>query len=202
MAVEVILSDHPFLGESARPNEPERAEKWRNELGEAKHRAVIVVPTSRRKRMLAQELAETHVIWPRIITLQGLVADLAGKMGSTHRAIGSAEQALIMARALQARRYTAGPGLVAQALKRRQLNRDQLKSNNPETELANPLDPICTAYDQLLKTSGVVDGIDTIDQVTNALNDTQSILTQLVETSMPLVLFDGHQKIYRSRQLI
>ena len=101
MAVEVILSDHPFLGESARPNEPERAEKWRNELSEAKHRAVIVVPTSRRKRMLAQELAETHVVLPRIITLQGLVADLAGKMGSTHRAIGSAEQALIMARVLQ-----------------------------------------------------------------------------------------------------
>ena len=191
MAVEVILSDHPFLGESARPNEPERAEKWRNELGEARHRAVIVVPTSRRKRMLAQELAETHVVLPRIITLQGLVADLAGKMGSTHRAIGSAEQALIMARVLQVGRYTAGPGLVAQALKRRQLNRDQLKSNNQETELANPLDPICTAYDQLLKTSGVVDGIDTIDQVTNALNNTQSILTQLVETSMPLILFDG-----------
>ena len=191
MAVEVILSDHPFLGETARPNEPERAEKWRKELGEARHRAVIVVPTSRRKRMLAQQLAETHVVLPRIITLQGLVADLAGKMGSTHRAIGSAEQALIMARALQAGRYTAGPGLVAQALKRRQLNRDQLKPSNLEAEPVNPLDPICTAYGQLLETAGVVDGIDSIDQVTNALSDSQSILTQLVETSMPLVLFDG-----------
>jgi hypothetical protein len=141
--------------------------------------------------MLAQELAETHVVLPRIITLQGLVADLAGKMGATHRAIGSAEQALIMARALQARRYTAGPGLVAQALKRRQLNRDQLKPSNLEAEPVNPLDPICTAYGQLLETAGVVDGIDSIDQVTNALSDSQSILTQLVETSMPLVLFDG-----------
>ena len=188
MAMEVILSDHPYLGPVARDGEPEQAGQWRLELEEAGHKAVIVVPTSRRKRSLVRELALERVILPRITTLQGLVSDLGAKIGARHRPMGGAEQALVMAHALGQAGFHAGPGLVSECLMRRKMRRDQVQGL---TETNHPLDAAIDQYERLLEESGATDGVDAIDQVTEELGSFDSILARHVRDSMPWILFDG-----------
>lgn len=188
MAMEVILSDHPNLGPVARPEEPEQAAQWREEMAQAGHKAVIVVPTSRRKRTLVRELALERVILPRITTLQGLVADLSGKIGARHRPMGGAEQALVMAHALQLTGFEPGPGLVSQCLMRRKARRDQVQGL---TETTHPLDAAIDHYESLLGGAGATDGVDAIDTVKEELGAFDSILARHVRDSMPWILFDG-----------
>jgi len=190
MAVEVIVSDHPCLGQAERPGEPAKAGEWRASLVEAGHKAVIVVPTSRRRRMMVRELGITRVILPRITTLQGLIGDISTKIGSSHRPIGSAEQALMMAKALANAGFHAGPGLVNACLMRRQRHRDQIPPVDP-AEAAHPLDKAVMEYEALLAASGVADGANAADLVSHDLDQYDSIIARHVREAMPLVLLDG-----------
>lgn len=190
MAMEVILSDHPFLGPVARPEEPEQAGQWREALAEAGHKAVIVVPTSRRRRTLVRELAATRVILPRITTLSGLLGDLAAKIGSRHRPIGPAEQSLMMAKALNDSGFHPGPGIVSECLMRRQRRRDQIPPVEP-AEVFHPLDKAVEAYESLLETSAAADGATATDLVSRELDAYDSIIARHVRDAMPLVLLDG-----------
>lgn len=190
MPLEVILSDHPFLSLAARPGEPAEAGHWRDTLSKAGHRAVIVVPTSRRKRTLVRELASLRVILPRVTTLQRLVADIVVKIGTSHRAMGAAERALVMARALELAGFHPGPGLVSQCLMRRKTRRDQILGTVPEAP-SHPLDAAISQYEELLARHGASDGEDAIDLIAGELDSHDSIIGDHVRESMPLVLFDG-----------
>ncbi|MFM7539877.1 MAG: hypothetical protein ACKO9Z_09475, partial [Planctomycetota bacterium] len=190
MAVEVIVSDHPCLGQAERSDEPAKAGEWRASLVEAGHKAVIVVPTSRRRRMMVRELGITRVILPRITTLQGLIGDLSAKIGSSHRPIGSAEQALMMAKALGNAGFHPGPGLVNECLMRRQRHRDQIPPVDP-SEAAHPLDKAVREYEALLEASGVADGANAADLVSRDLDQYDSLIARHVREAMPLVLLDG-----------
>jgi len=179
---------------------------WRHELSEAGRKAMIVVPTARRRRALQQPLphgAEGARLLPRIVSLAELASHLGGFSMRQCRLIGGAEQAVRFSHALRNSGLSPSPGMVDQAIRAwNQLHKqepmgEEVAESLRETgrELAakrsKALEPVLRLYRDGMAKDGCSDFHTATENLIEELGDSFSPVSRWVERSLPLIFLDG-----------
>ena len=169
---------------------------WAEELRQAGPRAWIVVPTARRRRALQQPLADAGEgarLLPRILALNALPTYLGGFCATQKRLIGAAEQAVRLSQALAQNGHHASTGLVSHALKvwQQQFTQAGRAEEFGDAPPRQPLQNALATYRQALDDDGVWDSCVATDSLIEELDQGNSPLSQWLEQTVPVILFDG-----------
>ena len=176
---------------------------WRAELQNAGHRAWIVAPTARRRRVLQQPMpggSEGARLLPRLLSLAELATHLTGFCQNQCRLISSAEQSLRMARALQDTGHHSSIGMVGHALKAwSQLHTQQAPGeefSDQEGDITprlrvRPLHATLTRFRDALENEKSWDNHLATENLIAELDNFLSPVSRWVERTVPVILLDG-----------
>ncbi|MFM7149587.1 MAG: hypothetical protein ACKO23_07070, partial [Gemmataceae bacterium] len=190
MANEAILSNQAFLSLQPRAGEIDQAASWRQDLLQARYKALLIVPTSRRRRLeMVHQAMRGVILQPRRCTLLGLTQELAGFCREQRPLVGNVEQALRMARCLTDGNYPATPGMV------RHLHRERRMLQAQPEKKDHLFAAILESYEKGLEEDRVWDHALQEKHLASELLDDQSPVSRYLKESFSIAFLDGFHKL-------